>query len=131
MTTTERKVLVIERSKWRRGGPDGGDGVTRLLNDRGLMCCLGFDALACGVPKAVILNMIDPESLVGNRLVPEGYFKGRVVEAEEGDREEVNSQAINDAISVNDDPGLSDGDREDRLAPILTELGWDDVVFID
>ncbi len=46
-----QKKLIIDRSKWRAGGADTdddpynsrvGEGDTRLLNDKGYMCCLGF-----------------------------------------------------------------------------------------
>jgi hypothetical protein len=50
------KFTVVE-SKWLRGG-HGGDGITptpsQLLDQHGQMCCMGFLALACGVPREAL-----------------------------------------------------------------------------
>jgi hypothetical protein len=42
--------LIIDRSKWRTGGVKlyGKYGDTKLLNDKGMMCCLGFYCLQIG-----------------------------------------------------------------------------------
>lgn len=58
--------LVIDRSKWRFGGQDAAedeDNSTMLLNDRGLMCCLGFESIRCGVSMEYILNIPSPQQL--------------------------------------------------------------------
>lgn len=92
MSRKKAKVLVIDRRKWRRGG----DGVmcmlndkfggTALLNDRGKMCCLGFDAKACGVPRSIILKEGMPDDVVRHlpyltgkqEEIVNAYRKGRV-----------------------------------------------------
>jgi hypothetical protein len=144
------KVLTIDRSKWRRGqGTSQGDdrakagiglGVTMLLNSQGYMCCLGFDALACGVSKGLILEQPDPDE----------FLSQNVYDSDDKDElRELLGEAVYDiyrnrfgsddnsrhpvarAMKVNDIADLTEAEREAQLIPILKELGWDDVVFVD
>jgi hypothetical protein len=128
------KVLTIDRATWRRGGDkeDKFKGRTMLLNEQGFMCCLGFDALACGVTKADILDQGDPSDicywnddgdLVPDRI-PEGY-RNRVE-----DSSSRNPNPVHDAIKANDDENLDEPTREARVREALIKLGWDDVVFV-
>lgn len=67
----EIKVLVIDRDKWLRGANEL-DG--QLLHRRtGLMCCLGFAALACGATQGEINGKQMPWNIsdrVLNRIKP-------------------------------------------------------------
>jgi hypothetical protein len=45
--------VVVKRSKWFRGQ---GSDESYLLSEDGLMCCMGFAALAQGVPRERILD---------------------------------------------------------------------------
>jgi hypothetical protein len=125
------KILTIERATWRRGGgyPSDRLGPTRLLNDRGLMCCLGFDAVACGVPRERILGEVDPESLLRWRYpqldggIPAEYINTRLDDFE-------NTPAVVAAMSANDDSDISEEVREIRVRAALIQLGWDDVKFV-
>jgi len=128
------KILTIKRSKWRRGGGgitiNDNKGSTRLLNDKGLMCCLGFDAIGCGFTPADILGKVDPEELAHYAIAfPAGYLETRVESDKSGHL--TNSKPVFDAISANDDRKLSDGQRELKVRAALMELGWDYVVFVD
>lgn len=67
MPATEPRVLVIDRAKWRVGG--GSQklkylcGRVALRNEEGFLCCLGFDALACGVPEGALKDWSLPTSV--------------------------------------------------------------------
>lgn len=69
----EMRVLTIDRTRWYRGQ---GDRESRLLRSKdGKMCCLGFDALACGLEEKNIIDvgfpsqvMAPPRGSVGDPL---------------------------------------------------------------
>ena len=105
-------------------------GRTALLTDSGLMCCLGFDAVACGIRESELLNVGSPANL--SAVLPEGYADLRLVDRY-GDGGLVNSDIVREAININDDVDRwrSDEDKERDLKPVLMQLGWDDVVFVD
>lgn len=131
---TAQRVLTIDRSRWRRGGDESGlgQGDTALLNDLGFMCCLGFDALACGVPDAVIHGEADPDYIVAVERFPDYATSSRfVIERNYDDTTYTNSLSVLAAIEHNDDPTLSESERERIIRDDLIALGWDDVVFID
>lgn len=52
--------LVIDRTKWARGGINGS---SMLLNDEGNMCCLGFAAIAVGLSEDDIIDVGEFEEL--------------------------------------------------------------------
>lgn len=130
---TARQVLTIRRSRWRRGGESkrlvDAYGETQLLNDRGLMCCLGFDARACRVPACVLQRRADPSSLVDSGAVPKNgrYARTRTT----GGFYTSNVQAVTAALQANDRKVLSARVREARVRRALKTLGWDDVRFVD
>jgi hypothetical protein len=129
------KILTIQRSKWRRGGGNSykveGYGPTRLLNDRGYMCCLGFDALACGFTENNIYDRTDPESLgfKGLATTRPGYaelrldFKSAFLPK--------NTPPVQEAITINDSHHITDDEREEALHVVFRQLGYDGVVFVD
>jgi len=130
------RELVIKRSEWRRGAmlqDHDKWGSVALLNDRGKMCCLGFDALACGVPIDAIRGFTSPEEVPFECLEPDvtkRYAKGRVREGSFGIYH--NSDFVNEAMEINDDSTISDEQREARLIPLLKRIGgYDKVTFID
>jgi hypothetical protein len=128
------KVLTIERSKWRRGGTNSAEemerlGETNLLNEKGLMCCLGFDAIACGISPAHILNKPNPAGVIESYKdsVPNGYAQARLSD----DISMWHTEAVSDAIRANDAFGIPDDVREQRVREALLRLGYSDVIFID
>lgn len=52
--------FTVERNKWFRGK---GSYESKLLNNDGYMCCLGFFSLACGLKEADIVNKTCPSDL--------------------------------------------------------------------
>jgi hypothetical protein len=129
--STEKKVLTIVRSKWRRGGETGNlnqqFGRTKLLNQKGQMCCLGFDALACGVPKKRIADVEEPIGIPGVTLRG-AYGKSRLKKGRYGLD---HKKAVEQAIEANDNPHISEEKREKLVRKYLKQLGWADVKFVD
>ncbi len=104
--------LVIDRATWIRGSSDS------VMRDYdGHMCCLGFDAIASGVRVDDIVDRYFPTH-VGHIDEYSDYVKHR-----SGDE-------ISEAICINDDPSLTDAEREQQLTPLLLSLGWDAVRFV-
>jgi hypothetical protein len=142
---TTARVLTIRRREWRRGG-DAGErkekyGATQMLNEQGQKCCLGFDALACGVPEADLLGQGEPYEVIERfvhteipawfeRYVTEGRFWVEDLVADDG---EIPTQkaVVDKAVQINDDPKLTDAEREEQLVPVLKALGWDVIEFVD
>ncbi len=69
MSTHKLTKVIVDRKKWYRG--KGGDHSKLLIvaddfvadTDVGKMCCLGFAALALGIPKSLITGMQTPRDL--------------------------------------------------------------------
>lgn len=55
--------LIIDRTKWARGGRNG---IACLLNEQDTMCCMGFLAIKLGLADHEILNKAEWEDLGGN-----------------------------------------------------------------
>ncbi len=133
---SEQKILTIERAKWRRGGNSHDMvvkfGGTRLLNDAGFMCCLGFDALACGLTRDQIAGKIFPSSLASRGLVDSESDYGRTRVKRNDNYPDLwdETEIVQRAMGHNDDPVLAEEDREALVRADLIELGWDDVVFV-
>lgn len=116
--------LIIDRSKWRFGGPDLDRmfGKTRLLNDEGYMCCLGFYCLQVGnMTSEDILGVPAP----GNIGSYEGISK--LVDSDNS-----NSLLTEAAIDINDDwdKGLSNEVREEKLRYLFSSYEVD-VKFVN
>lgn len=118
-------ILTIDRSKWRRG--EIGEGWTGLLNRQGFMCCLGFDAPACGLTPDQICDRSYPADVerIRQRSIPNHWLTTRL------NRLGQHPQVVRAAMDLNDSPLISEAEREARLIPILKELGWDEVRFVD
>ncbi len=95
--------LVIDRATWLRGG---GDSVLR--DPDGNMCCLGF------------MDRCFPGEIENLDAYP-AYMESRTG---------VLVDAIPAVIRINDDPSLTDAEREQQLTPLLLSLGWDAVRFV-
>lgn len=117
----EKKILTIDRSKWNRGKK--GPGACLMLNEVGMMCCLGFDALACGLTESQIMGVGTPSMIMD---APEEYISKRSTF-----KEVCMNSPVGDAIRANDNELMLDSDREIRVREALIGLGWDDVVFVD
>ena len=70
-------VVVITGSGWLRGDPANSALIAAVS---GRMCCLGFDALACGLTKKQITGHVMPDS-VPERANYQSAWSERVSEA--------------------------------------------------
>jgi len=117
------KQITITRSKWRCGG-DGkhklGEGETLLKNEQGFMCCLG-QWVEQVRPDINILYRGAPQST-------EGLIEG-LTKTDEYEDIYLTDLASN-MITVNDDEGLPQEEREEELTFLAKEEGYE-LVFVD
>jgi hypothetical protein len=119
-TNTPRK-FVIDQSKWRAGNTPTiqldckgaiGKGPTRMENSLGFQCCLGQIGEQLGAPKAELCNAITPyacHSLTNSFLTDRGG----------------NSTLASDAMTINDDPALSNAERRAQLTAVFATYGYE------
>lgn len=111
--------FVVDRKNWYRGQSAVN---SKLLNDEGKMCCLGFYAMACGLRKQDIKNkrtlpevinlgknwqtkLVDPADTVNNVVMQQSSFLCR------------------ELMSVNDFSFLPEEEREKRLMKKFQSIG--------
>ena len=110
------ETLIIDRKTWRTGDygrNKTGDGDTKLFNNEGYMCCLGFECLRRGFSKEQILNMYGPCDLDDNPL-----------SGQEGEK------FVTDAININDDVNSTLKEKEAQIKKLFAEHNID-VQFIN
>lgn len=102
------RLLTIKRSEWYRGK---GSNFSRLVTDCGQKCCLGFEALACGVPYEELVYKPSPKCISDkfsdkiNHLLDSNFKR--------------NSEFTFAAIAINDNPTLSEAERERLLIELF------------
>lgn len=122
--------LIIDRSKWRTGGTvlDAEDlkkyGPTHLLNEEGMMCCLGFYCKQIeNVPEEKLLGVALPEEVdILNSTSILVRKKDEISNDGRGDRY-INTVFTNIAVRINDDDDLSSEVREDDIAEHFKTVG--------
>lgn len=114
------KVVKINRAKWRTGGHNegqSGEGETRLLNQEGYMCCLGFASHQIGkMAKETLEGAIMPSSL-GRVISP------LVKRSESGKC--INTRFSNECAHLNDSNSITRKQREYRLKRKFNAQGID------
>lgn len=131
------KVLIIDRQTWIRGGRvKSHTDFSALLNDKDNMCCLGFDAIACGFTPTEIRGRATPLSLYFEAHKPDcnvsqhaDYFADRIdlTGAFLDD-----NKLVKQAININDNWRIDDAEREQSLKPVLMQIGgYTDIQFIN
>lgn len=60
------KSFTIDRKKWIRGQGPGNPNNVLLRKRDDKKCCLGFYAIACGIPTKDIRGIIDPGAVKNN-----------------------------------------------------------------
>jgi hypothetical protein len=97
--------VVVDRRKWRRGGPKDVqvDGLTRLLNSQGKMCCLGFYALKVGFTENEIFDKWYPNTKDPRCTITEG--------------------SAHELININDLSSLPPEERERKLIEAGEKVG--------
>lgn len=116
------RVLTIDRSIWLRGE---GAMSSYLLSRDGKMCCLGFDALACGLTKGMIYDRRSPDHHALRIHFSAEDFKLRFY------THGVNNSIVQQCMHINDAQTITDAFREEMLTPLLLSLGYDKVEFIN
>ncbi len=108
--------LIIDRKKWRTGGDSVElrrlKGPTSLYNDMGYSCCLGFYCRKIGgIRNNVLLDVGSPDN-----LNIKDFTKIELLVSRDS-RDEVYSDSVfsQEAIDINDDPDLSNEERESAI----------------
>ena len=127
MVSNMKKKLIIDRSKWRTG--THGYGPTKLLNDEGYMCCLGFACKVEGLENNQICGTARPDKVKSAlECIP------NLVDEDNG--YVFNRWFVIEAINSNDSPNQGGGDNlaefrsdvEKRIKIILSPVY--DVSFV-
>jgi len=129
------KKIIIDRSKWRRGGDKQENaGLTCLLNPQGFMCCLGFISLAEGFTEEEIFNAGEPSDMSIKWDAEARQKAENLLEFELDDDDDaliLSLDIVEKAISINDDECYAPDDllRENKLKQLFQ--GIYDLEFVD
>lgn len=94
--------VKVYRDSWSRGT------YSKLLDEKGKMCCLGFVCKTLGVTDEEMLDVIAPDCIADTGKV------GPLIEGEHED-EIVNTEWVTDAVDINDADDIDDTEREADL----------------
>jgi hypothetical protein len=129
--------LTIVRSMWIRGG---GQDSKLLREEDNKRCCLGFLAAACGLIDEAIREVAEPGnvSMTATDAASEEWTMHIATIVDDPDEEGYEDgplvvQQLDLAerlIAVNDDAQLSEEDREDRIARLMSVAGVE-VEYVD
>lgn len=112
--------FVVKRSEWYRGK---GSSASMLLRKDGMKCCIGFVGQQCGIPDYELMCRRQVWTFTRSchleTVWPEWMMRAV------GDYTDINK-----AYVFNDDPNISDTEREFKLAEIFKKNG-DEIVFVD
>lgn len=118
--------LVIDRTKWARGG--GEDEASFLLRtEDNKMCCLGFYCLAQGVSQSVIANVFSPGAVCVDDSDFFENLKKLVRIKTDGPH---NNDICNKMMEVNDVSSFGDDVRETKLTKLFEKIDID-VEFVN
>jgi len=113
--TKKLKTVVIKSSMWYRG--KGGKGSSLVVGDK--FCCLGLDALACGLKPDQIIFAISP----GDAEQTEG-FQDAWGRERNPDGSIITKGLTNQAMLINDNKRIkNDDNRINLLRPIFKKAG--------
>lgn len=114
--------LIISRSKWRIGRRSvntKGQGETKLLNEEGYMCCLGFYALQQGIKKEEIFGKRSPQSIYSKTITNLSYKRNGIIH---------NTVFCSKAMDINDDEATTAKQKEELITRHFAKKGIE-VVF--
>ena len=112
----KKDYLIIDRAKWRTGGDSRiqtGEGSTKLLNNDGFMCCLGFRCHQMGIPKKDLLGKGCPEQLANNWTIPD------LIDSVVG----YDTDFTTTAIEINDSDAITQEEREKEITEHFATIG--------
>ena len=121
------RTLVIKRSKWARGILNG---YSALLNDKGNMCCLGFDARACGFGPKFLKDAGTPEDMDFKNKTRAVEKAPHLLMFSDMDGHVEDTVFVRQAMETNDDVDISESAREQELYELFHHEGIV-VEFID
>lgn len=107
------KIFTIVEKKWARGGKNG---ASRLENEDGFRCCLGFLCLAAGAKSVEGFAM--PGGL--SKKNPKIRRELPTLVLENGET----SKSAWEIARINDNRSISDSKRKLQLAPLFAKIGW-------
>lgn len=114
--------LVIDRTKWGRGSTGG-----MLLDpSTGMMCCLGFEALRCGISSSEMSNEPMPRHLARPDFISWMYY----LAVDDDGENYMNSADADLAANINDDKSTTDYFKESEITKIFAYHGVE-VEFIN
>ena len=109
--------IVIDRHMWRCGGfgpYHHGSMSTRMMDNHGMMCCLGKDAKDCGISQEILLASANP-GLVAS-LTEDAIVKiPHMLLFRDGKYDNDHSNFACEMMTINDNEKLTDSRRELEL----------------
>lgn len=112
----KKKTIIIDRSKWRTGNNlhssfnSTGYGNTKLLNEEGYKCCLGF--IASQATHQKILNSCEPTYC--KYIIPELSYRDKYGYV-------INSTLADNAIKINDNGYTTPQEKEKSLKQLFKD----------
>lgn len=106
--------IIVDRSIWRCGNfgkYQHGKLITKLLDNDGMMCCLGQDCLSCGIPQSYLKNVANPATIV---ILGGADISNKIPHLVEYGKIEI-TQFASDMIAINDSKNMTDSRRELEL----------------
>lgn len=120
-TTEIKHRFTIDENRWIHGTREAGEKGSQLLcRDSGLMCCLGFFALSCGVPRFAILDVGEPDQIDEDATTP--LFR-KLLMFEDDQARERDTPVVSDLITVNDQAGIDLPTREANIKTLFASIG--------
>ena len=119
----DKKVITIDRAKWRTGDDHGpnitGYGQTELLNKEGFKCCLGF--LCQQVSKKKVKGRLTPSDM--GCSIPE-LNELRYVCRYNSDDKYFDTVLSNKAMNINDDEDTDPKEKERLLKELFKDTRY-------
>lgn len=116
--------IRVSRKRWLRGVEN-----SALLSSNKKMCCLGFGARQCGVKARDILNKLMPGSIRPDHRTQALLDSPLLTTIEFSPGSCYNSLLSEGAAVINDDPKLTDRERETQLRSLFRKHGHQ-IVFV-
>jgi hypothetical protein len=115
------KEFTLDYKTWRSGGDDSnpnalGEGLTRLRNKHGYMCCLGQYCIQAGVSPNELTGQAEPGDL-GLEVPGINYARGFDTEIF------YNTSFAREAMNINDDENRTPEERLTALKELFEKHG--------
>jgi len=117
---TKMKDFSVDRTKWVRGRRRE-FGATGLLNRQGNLCCLGHYCQQLGVPDVYLYGRGNPAPAAEDAAEDGDYEIPGLVQWHGGRAHA--TLLTRCAVRVNDDPSISDAERERELSALFASHG--------